>query len=56
MTIVDKVKFIKEERWIDLDAWQRGFISDLYDNAQDDDELTARQKSKVDEIWMDLGL
>jgi hypothetical protein len=56
MTTVEKVKFIKEERWIDLNAWEREFIADLYEYAQDDDELTARQIEKVSEIWTDLGL
>ena len=56
MTIVEKVKFLKEERYIDLNTWEREFISDLYEHAQDDDELTTRQKSKVEDVWKDQGL
>jgi DNA phosphorothioation-dependent restriction protein DptG len=56
MTIFEQVKFLKEERYQDLNAWCKEFISDLYEHAQDDDELTQRQKDKVEEIWMDLGL
>lgn len=56
MTIIEKIKFLKEERYIDLNDWCQAFISDLYEYAQDDDELTRRQKEKVEEIWIDLGL
>ena len=56
MTTVEKVKFLKEERYIDLNQWEREFISDLYENAQDDDELTSRQIGKVEDIWQDMGL
>jgi hypothetical protein len=56
MTIIEKVKFLKEERYQDLNPWSKEFITDIYDNAQDDDELTRRQTEKIEEIWMDLGL
>jgi len=56
MTTIEKVKFLKEERFQDLNAWAKEFISDLYEFASDDDELTRRQIEKVDELWEDLGL
>lgn len=56
MTAVEKVKFLKEERWIELNSWEREFIADLYEFAQDDDELTSRQIGKVEDIWQDMGL
>ena len=57
MTTTEKIKFMKEERYQDLNAWGREFISDLYDNVQDaEEELTRRQIEKVDELWEDLGL
>lgn len=56
MNSIEKVKFLKEERYIDLNSWSREFISDIYEFAQDDDELTQRQIEKIDQIWEDLGL
>lgn len=68
MTTVDKVKFLKEERYQDLNAWEKEFISDLYDSAYSKngqlsttlaeafDALTTRQIEKVNEIWEDAGL
>lgn len=56
MTATEKIKFIYEERYEDLNAWCKEFITDLYSHAQDDDELTARQVQKIEEIWEDLGL
>ena len=57
MTVTEKIKFIREERYQDLNDWEREFIGDLYDNAQDaEEELTRRQIEKVDEIWENLGL
>lgn len=55
MNVVEKINFIFEERRHDLNEWQKEFITDLYDHAQDDDELTRRQIEKVNEIWMELG-
>lgn len=57
MTIAEKIAFIREERFHDLDDWCKEFISDLYTNVQDaEEELTRRQIKKVEEIWGDLGL
>jgi len=56
MTYAEKVKFVREERFEELNAWCKEFISDVYDNVQDDEELTQRQMDKIDEIWEDLGL
>ncbi len=56
MTAFQKINFIREERYQDLNAWEKEFISDLYDNAQDEDELTRKQIEKVEEVWENLGL
>ena len=57
MTTLEKITFIKEERYQELNEWEKEFISDLYDNVQNaDEELTRRQIEKVDEIWENLGL
>ena len=56
MTEIQKIKFLREERFHDLNAWEQGFIEDLYEYAQEEEELTSRQIEKLDEIWEDLGL
>ena len=57
MTIIQKINFIREQRYHDLNNWEKEFISDLYENVQDsEEELTRRQIEKVEEIWADLGL
>lgn len=68
MTTIEKVNFIREDRFLDLDAWQKEFIEDIYSelNAHPDcetltdaevkDFLTPRQIEKINEIWKDLGL
>jgi len=57
---------MREERYHDLNEWEKEFISDLYaglDGVPHDakqhevaEYLTPRQISKTDEIWSDLGL
>lgn len=57
MTLSQKIQFLREERFHDLNAWQQGFIDDLYDFVQDaEEELTPRQIGKVEEIWEEMGL
>jgi hypothetical protein len=66
MTTWQKVRFMREERYHDLNEWEKEFISDLYaglDGVPHDakqhevaEYLTPRQISKTDEIWSDLGL
>ena len=57
MTTIEKIEWLYEECFQDLDDWQKEFISDLYHHCQDpDEELTRRQIEKVDEIWEGQGL
>ena len=56
MTVIEKINWIYEECRSDLNKWELEFITDLFDNAQDEDELTRKQIEKVDEIWENLGL
>lgn len=57
MTLIQKIQFIREERYHELNDWQKEFISDLYLNVQDPkEEMTRKQIEKVDEIWQELGL
>lgn len=56
MTTIEKIAFIRQERYAELNDWCKEFISDLFENASDEEELTRRQIDKVDEIWEDLGL
>lgn len=57
MNLLQKIQFIREERFEELNDWEKEFISDLYENVQDtDEELTPRQRNKVEEIWQELGL
>ena len=57
MTILQKIDFIRTERYQDLDEWEREFISDLFEYTQDpEEELTRRQIEKIEEIWEHLGL
>jgi len=56
MTVTEKIKFIREECYQELNEWCKEFIADLYEFASDEEELTRRQIEKVDEIWENLGL
>ena len=66
MNLLEKINWLKEERYVDLDSWEKGFIDDLYETIQQhpdeptEDEVleffTRRQIEKVDEIWENLGL
>lgn len=66
MTILEKLSFIKEERYQDLNKWQQGFIDDLTekidlhpDEVTEDevrDFFSRRQIEKLDEIWQEIGL
>lgn len=64
MTIIDKVLFLRQERFHDLNEWAQGFIEDMEAICTENDPtpteveefLTQRQKGKIDEIWEDLGL
>lgn len=56
MTTIEKIEFLREERFQDLNSWEREFIDDLYTHAQDEDELTRRQIDKINEIWEGVGL
>ena len=66
MTTLEKLNFIREERYQDLNDWQKDFIEDRYEavtNHPDeitDDEVkeffTRKQIEKIDEIWEELGL
>lgn len=56
MTKVEMVKFLKEERYHELNSWEKEFVSDIYENAQDDSELTTRQKDKILDVFMEHEL
>lgn len=65
MTIFDKIHFMRHDRYLDLNYWEREFIADVWDDIEEmkdatDEELIAflseRQLRKIDEIWEDLGL
>lgn len=56
MSVIEKIEWIYEECREDLNDWQREFITDLYDHAQNEEELTRRQIEKVNEIWEEMGL
>jgi len=56
MTAIEKVAFIYESRYAELNDWEKTFVSEIYENAQDEEELTRRQQGKINEIWEGLGL
>jgi len=65
MTLPERIKFIREERFQDLNDWERDFIQDIYDSMTAAGEVTEeevkefftrRQVEKVNEIWENLGL
>lgn len=56
MDVIQKIAWIYEELFEDLNDWEKEFISELYKYAQSEDELTRRQIEKVDEIWEGQGL
>jgi len=64
MTYLQKVRFLREEHFFELNDWCREFIEDLYSDIliaeptdkEYDEFLTKRQKEKIDEIWKDAGL
>lgn len=66
MTTLQKLRFIREECFQDLNEWERDFVDQMYDgvdgvpdNTNDEDlseYLTRRQMEKIDEIWEELWL
>ena len=64
MTLIEKIKFLREERFHDLNYWAQGFVEDIYTLCTENDPtpeeveefLTIRQKEKIYEIWEDAGL
>ena len=66
MTILEKLSWLREECYQDLNEWQKGFIEDLYDTIKEhpdevtEDELheffTRKQIEKIEEIWEEVGL
>ena len=66
MTIIEKLNWLREERYQDLNDWQKGFIEDLSDTLNNhpdevtEDEVkeffTRRQIEKIEEIWEEMGL
>ena len=61
LSIAQKVKFLKESRYEDLNTWEKEFVDDLYEFVDEDSSeptsgLTRRQIEKIDEIWADMNL
>ena len=65
MSIYEKICFLRQERYEDLNDWSKGFIEDLYETVDlaeppTDEEIkeffTRRQIEKINEIWEDMGL
>lgn len=56
MNLTDKIYFIYEQKFVELNEWQKVFIGDLYVHVGDgEEELTEKQKRKVEEIWQELS-
>ena len=65
MGIIEKLNWLLEERFQDLNGWQKGFIDDLYETMSNhpdevsEDEVreffTSRQIEKIEEIWEEIG-
>lgn len=66
MTLLEKLDWLREECYHDLNSWQQGFIEDVHDtihrHADEVTEeevkefLTRRQIEKIEEIWEEVGL
>ena len=66
MNSLEKLNFLKEERYLDLNKWERNFIDDLYHNCDgldpaelhqheiESEYLSVGQINKVDEIYKEL--
>ena len=56
MTTIQKIQYLRTERYEDLSKWEQEFIESLYDNVQEpDEEMTQNQKDKLEQIWQELG-
>ena len=61
LNAIQKVKFLKEKQYEDLNKWEKEFIDDLYEFVDEDSSeptsgLSRRQVEKIEEIWQDIGL
>lgn len=66
MTLLQKIQYLREERYHDLNDWEKEFVSDMYEGTEgipsessDEDTeeyLTTRQVEKLEEICEELGI
>ena len=57
LTTYQKIIKLREDYFYRLNPWCREFVSDLYENCDEDadEQLSMGQIEKVEEIWEDLG-